>query len=103
MTTDPLFDLSGKVAVVTGGLGQLGVEYTLSLVNRGAQVAIFDPGDPERVDSAAFQDGVAVGTVRVFNVDITSRESVETATASVSDAWGVPHICRKHTSYPFRP
>ena len=39
---DPLFDVSGKVAVVTGGLGQLGRQFTLGLLQRGARVAIFD-------------------------------------------------------------
>ena len=40
--TDELFDLSGRVAVVTGGLGQMGQVYTDGLVARGMRVAVFD-------------------------------------------------------------
>jgi len=31
-----LFSLEGKIAVVTGGLGQLGRQFTLALAGRGA-------------------------------------------------------------------
>ena len=40
--TDPLFDLTGRVAVVTGGLGQLGAAYAAGLAARGMRVAVFD-------------------------------------------------------------
>ncbi len=40
--TDPLFDVSGRVAVVTGGMGQLGAVYAFGLAERGMKVAIFD-------------------------------------------------------------
>ena len=39
---DSLFDLKGRVAVVTGGMGQLGAEYVAGLAARGMRVAIFD-------------------------------------------------------------
>ena len=42
MTADPLFDLDGRVAVVTGGMGQLGAVYAAGLAERGMKVAIFD-------------------------------------------------------------
>ena len=51
--TDELFDLSGRVAVVTGGLGQLGQVYTDGLAARGMRVAVFDvaaePGGDDNV------------------------------------------------------
>lgn len=37
-----LFDLTGEVAVVTGGNGQLGSEYVKTLAGAGAKVAVFD-------------------------------------------------------------
>ena len=43
--TDPLFDLSGRVAVVTGGMGQLGAELVVALAARGMRVAILDRRD----------------------------------------------------------
>jgi NAD(P)-dependent dehydrogenase (short-subunit alcohol dehydrogenase family) len=79
--TDPLFDLSGRVAVVTGGMGQLGRVYATGLAERGMRVASFD---------------VAVGTapdgVRAYDVDITDRASIEQATREIEGEWGVPHV-----------
>ena len=63
MSHDPLFDLHDRVAVVTGGLGQLGVEYALALVKRGARVAVFDSGNPDAVESTEFQTHVESGTI----------------------------------------
>ena len=40
--SDPLFDLEGRVAVVTGGMGQLGAELSVALAERGMRVAILD-------------------------------------------------------------
>ena len=40
--SDPLFDLDGRVAVVTGGMGQLGQVYLAGLAERGMRVASFD-------------------------------------------------------------
>ena len=79
--SDPLFDVSGRVAVVTGGMGQLGQVYVGGLVERGMQVAVFDvtPGD--------VPDGA-----RAFEVDVTDRAAVERATVEVLREWGAPHL-----------
>jgi len=37
-----LFSVADKTIVVTGGLGQLGRQFTLALADRGANVAILD-------------------------------------------------------------
>ena len=42
MSSDSLFDLTGRVAVVTGGMGQLGQIYLAGLAERGMRVASFD-------------------------------------------------------------
>jgi NAD(P)-dependent dehydrogenase (short-subunit alcohol dehydrogenase family) len=73
-----LFSLAGRVAVVTGGAGQLGGEIARGLAARGAKVAIFD------IAKAAEGDGVSS-----FVVDVTDRGAVERATTELSD---VPHI-----------
>jgi NAD(P)-dependent dehydrogenase (short-subunit alcohol dehydrogenase family) len=80
--TDELFDLSGRVAVVTGGLGQMGRVYTDGLVARGMRVAVFD---------VAAEVGVEED-VRHYRVDVTDRGSIEAATAEVVAAWGAPHL-----------
>ena len=79
--TDSLFDLEGRVAVVTGGMGQLGQVYLAGLAERGMHVASFDvaPGD--------VPDGV-----RAYEVDVTDRASVARAVDDVAAEWGVPHV-----------
>jgi NAD(P)-dependent dehydrogenase (short-subunit alcohol dehydrogenase family) len=80
--SDELFDVSGRVAVVTGGLGQLGQVYTDGLAARGMRVAVFDiAAEPGGDDS-----------VRRFHVDVTDRKSIEAATAEVAAEWGAPHL-----------
>ena len=47
-----LFDLSGQVALVTGGLGRLGREYVTTLARAGASVGVLDvAGTPDRSPS----------------------------------------------------
>jgi NAD(P)-dependent dehydrogenase (short-subunit alcohol dehydrogenase family) len=79
--SDPLFDLDGRVAVVTGGMGQLGSVYVSGLVERGMRVAVFDLAEGEVPEGA-----------RGFAVDVTDRASVETAEKEVEELWGVPHL-----------
>ncbi len=81
--TDPLFDVAGRVVVVTGGLGQLGATYAAALAERGAKVAILDVADPP--------DGVESDATRVWRVDVTDRASLEAALGEIERAWGVPH------------
>src|SRR5262245_54543731 len=69
-----LFSLEGRVAIVTGGAGQLGAEIARGLDERGAHVAVFD---------LAADD---------FQVDVTDREAIEQATKRVAEEVGDPHI-----------
>ena len=79
--TDPLFDLDGRIAVVTGGMGQLGQVYLAGLAERGMRVASFD------VAAGAVPEGV-----RAYEVDITDRASIARAVDDVVAEWGVPHV-----------
>jgi NAD(P)-dependent dehydrogenase (short-subunit alcohol dehydrogenase family) len=79
--TDPLFDLGGRVAVVTGGMGQLGSVYVAGLAERGMRVAVFDTASGEVAEGA-----------RAFAVDITDRAALQAAAREVEAEWGVPHL-----------
>jgi NAD(P)-dependent dehydrogenase (short-subunit alcohol dehydrogenase family) len=72
--SDDLFSLRDRVAVVTGGEGQLGSEVVRALEERGARVAVFDL-EAER-----------------YRVDVTDRSAVDAATEEVVREWGTPHI-----------
>ena len=70
-----LFSLEGRVAVVTGGAGQVGGELARGLAAHGATVASFDL--------------VEAQGVRSFEVDVTDRSAIERAIRELDD---VPHV-----------
>lgn len=86
--SDPLFDLTGRVAVITGGMGQLGAEYAAGLAARGMKVAIFDVETESRGGVA----DLSSEAIRGFEVDVTDRDSIDRATGEVVAAWGAPHL-----------
>ena len=90
--TDPLFDLSERVAVVTGGMGQLGAEYAVALAARGMRVAILDLAEEPKGAAADLAAGLSDGAIRAWKVDVTDRAAVEEAAADVAEGWGAPHL-----------
>lgn len=87
MTIHEKFDLSGRVAVVTGGVGLLGREFCRTLAEAGAAVAVVDLNAEAAEQAAAdlTRDGYrALGIA----TDITSPESVNAMAASVLAAFG---------------
>jgi NAD(P)-dependent dehydrogenase (short-subunit alcohol dehydrogenase family) len=71
--SDDLFSLEGRVAIVTGGLGQIGAEIVRAFEERGARVAVFDRAHEQPVD-------------------VTDRAQIERATSRLAEDWEVPHI-----------
>jgi NAD(P)-dependent dehydrogenase (short-subunit alcohol dehydrogenase family) len=89
---DPLFDLAGRVAVVTGGMGQLGAEYAAALAQRGVRVAIVDVATEPKKGAADLSPGLADGAIRAWRADVTDREAVERVADELADAWEAPHL-----------
>ncbi|MCZ7660934.1 MAG: SDR family oxidoreductase [Xanthobacteraceae bacterium] len=90
--SDPLFDFTDRVAVVTGGMGKLGRAYACALAERGARVAVVDTMADAPAGDAAFVAHLAAGRVAAFPADITDRGALEQAVDAIAAAWGVPHI-----------
>jgi NAD(P)-dependent dehydrogenase (short-subunit alcohol dehydrogenase family) len=87
--TKDLFDLSGRVVVVTGAYGLLGRQFCQALVRRGVRVAAFDlAADPARAEGVF---GVEHEKILSVRVDVRSRDSLDAALDIVNGQLGVPH------------
>jgi NAD(P)-dependent dehydrogenase (short-subunit alcohol dehydrogenase family) len=85
---DDLFGLTGRVAVVTGGLGRLGAEYARTLTRARAKVAVFDLASA----SSATADRLSSAGILVRRVDLADRDAADRALRDVSAQLGTPTI-----------
>jgi NAD(P)-dependent dehydrogenase (short-subunit alcohol dehydrogenase family) len=86
-----LFDIENRVVVITGGLGQLGRQFTVSLLECGAKVAIFDLAAGGEGAAPPLLSGGHESEFCALPVDVTKRESLEAGLDQVKAKWGVPH------------
>lgn len=86
---DALFGLKGRVAIVTGGLGQLGGEFARTLAQAGAKVAVFDVRIPDEQEKSTLAAGLPIS---YYLVDITQRFSLESALKDIENDLGTPSI-----------
>ena len=87
MPTTNLFDLSGRVAVVTGGNGGIGRGIALGLAQAGAAIAVLARNEAknQRVMSELQALGVRALTVRV---DVSARGELQPALEKVEETLG---------------
>jgi gluconate 5-dehydrogenase len=82
-----LFDLTGKVAVVTGASGGLGADAARAYVDAGADVAIL-ARRKEKLDSLKEELSASGKKVLAVQCDITKEESVKAACEEVLKEFG---------------
>jgi 2-deoxy-D-gluconate 3-dehydrogenase len=82
MATSKMFDLSGKVAAVTGGNGGIGRAIALGLAEAGASVAILARNEVRNRDTLAAlkQTGVPAMALRL---DVSQRKTLKPALEAV--------------------
>ncbi len=87
-----MFDLTGHVAIVTGGNGGLGLAFGRGLVKSGAKVAVW--GRNKDKNQTAIDDLRALGgDVEAFACDVTNEDQIASAFKSTIDRFGPVDSC----------
>jgi NAD(P)-dependent dehydrogenase (short-subunit alcohol dehydrogenase family) len=87
-TLPDLFDLTGRVAIVTGGAGMLGLRHAEAIAEAGGTPVLADLS-PEALEAGVrhLRERTGVDAVAV-EVDISSRDGVQAMVADVLDELG---------------
>lgn len=86
--TQPVIDLSGKIALVTGGAGILGAHFCRGLADAGAKVAVVDVAG-EAAERLAGEIGAAAAG---FACDVSDANSVRACVEAVTAHFGTIDI-----------
>ena len=87
MKASELFDLSGKVAIITGGAGSIGVTYGRALGEAGASVVLADVDTAAATQAADALTADGHGAIGVA-VDVRDLESAQSMAQAAVDAFG---------------
>jgi NAD(P)-dependent dehydrogenase (short-subunit alcohol dehydrogenase family) len=87
MSIKKLFDLSGKVVLITGGSRGLGLQMAEALGEMGAQVAITARKAQELEEARAHLEQLGIKTVTVVN-DLQKLDAVKPMVEDVLEAYG---------------
>ena len=102
---DPLFDVTGKICIVTGGLGQLGAQYVKALHERDARVAVWGRHmSKERAEKKFAELGFSLDeNIRLYQVDISKKEDLNQALDDIEAAWGTPDVLVNNAGIDTQP
>jgi NAD(P)-dependent dehydrogenase (short-subunit alcohol dehydrogenase family) len=85
-----LFDLDGRVVVITGGLGQLGRQFASAVVSHGGRAAILDVHKAEDRTLGGLIPVAHMDSALSIVADVTSRTSLEAALERIERHWEAP-------------
>jgi NAD(P)-dependent dehydrogenase (short-subunit alcohol dehydrogenase family) len=93
-----LFDLSGRVAVVTGGTGILGRHFCAGLADHGASVAVVDIDASRATEFASELSAVFEVPCLGVPCDVTNPESVRAMAVSVERELGPVEVLHNNAA-----
>ena len=83
-----LFDLSGQVAVITGGAGYLGLRHGAAIVEAGGHVVLVDLSEENVVRAAKDLTKKIGGEAIGVRADVTVKADVEAMVNTVTERYG---------------
>jgi NAD(P)-dependent dehydrogenase (short-subunit alcohol dehydrogenase family) len=90
---DSLFDVSDKIVIITGGLGQIGTEFVKEFYKRGARIAVFSrSADKTKAEKVLGKSVADSDYVAMYAVDIQNKNSINHALDKIESAWGTPDV-----------
>lgn len=85
-----IFNLNGKISVVTGALGKLGYIWVKTLLEAGSRVAALDlPSIEPPISFLELQNQFGADKLKFFKADITEKNDLEKA------RWQIEHLFGK--------
>ncbi len=84
---DRLFDLTGKVAIVTGGNGGLGLAMALGLAGAGADIAVAARNEEKTATALPQIEALGARTAGI-TADVTEESDIRRMVAETHDAFG---------------
>ena len=80
------FDLSGKIALVTGAAGLLGLEHSAALLECNATVVLTDISARQLADAKRkLNNEFPVANILVYEMDVSSPEAIHSVQTALSD------------------
>src|SRR5438876_4506213 len=93
VTATAPFDLTGHVALVTGGNSGIGLGMASGLAAAGADVAVWGTNEKKNTDAAARLETIGPGRVMALRCDVGDPEQVASSFATVVESLGKVDSC----------
>ncbi|MBK5200556.1 MAG: SDR family oxidoreductase [Spirochaetaceae bacterium] len=99
-----IFDVSNRVVVITGGMGQIGAEFVKEFFNRKAKVVVLSrSASKEKALKVFGSEIVESPNFMVSKVDISNKVSINNAFDLIENEWGCPDILINNAGIDTQP
>ena len=97
-----IFSVRDKIIIITGGLGQLGSQFSSWLASQGARVAIysrrpFSPAETEKKFPGLSE------RIFVYEASVQDKAALEAATVALEKRWGTPDVLINNAGIDSKP